>query len=301
MRIEGNALIAFLIGDKQAERIVPATGLIPWLTVFVAGVMGFLAVFAMALALSSGRVSERWLNDLSSGATLRISAPAGQLDARTEAALQVLQTTPGIASARVLSDSEQVALLEPWLGTGLAVDTLPLPRLLDIQPDDPAFDAEGLRLRLAGEVPGAVLDDHSRWQEPLARAAGRIQWVGAMTLLMIVGAMGALVTLAATSALATGHQVILVLRLLGARDVYIARAFVRRFTLRAAFGATAGAALAASALALIQRADQGGVIFADFGFFGLEWFGPLAVPALAGAVAFWATRRAAFAQLRKLA
>jgi cell division transport system permease protein len=54
--------------------------------------------------------------------------------------------------------------------------------------------------------------------------------------------MAAMITLAANAALAANAQVIGVLRLVGARDTYIARAFVRRFTLRALTGAAAGAA-----------------------------------------------------------
>ena len=52
--------------------------------------------------------------------------------------------------------------------------------------------------------------------------------------------MAAMITLAANAALATNAQVIRVLRLIGARDTYIARAFVRRFTLRALSGAAVG-------------------------------------------------------------
>ena len=51
-----------------------------------------------------------------------------------------------------------------------------------------------------------------------------------------------MITLAANAALATNAQVIRVLRLIGARDTYIARAFVRRFTLRALSGAAIGTA-----------------------------------------------------------
>ncbi len=43
---------------------------------------------------------------------------------------------------------------------------------------DPGYDADGLRLRLAAEAPGAVLDDHSRWRRPLVAAAGRLRLLG---------------------------------------------------------------------------------------------------------------------------
>ena len=53
--------------------------------------------------------------------------------------------------------------------------------------------------------------------------------------------MAAMITLAARAALAANAEVIRVLRLVGAKDSYIARAFVRRFTLRTLAGAAVGA------------------------------------------------------------
>jgi cell division transport system permease protein len=93
------------------------------------------------------------------------------------------------------------------------------------------------------EAPGAVLDDHTRWRRPLAEAAARIRLLGVLSIALIGATMAAMITLAARAALATNAEVIRVLRLVGAKDSYIARAFVRRFTLRAFGGAAVGALL----------------------------------------------------------
>ena len=61
-----------------------------------------------------------------------------------------------------------------------------------------------------------------------------------MSILLIAASTAAIVTMAANAALAANHQVIQVLRLVGAKDAYIARAFTRRFTLRAFWGAIIG-------------------------------------------------------------
>ena len=81
--------------DKRADRVVPPTGFTAQLTLFVSGAMAFLAVFALALSLASGRLADRWASELAGAATLRINAPADQRAAQTEAALNVLQQTPG--------------------------------------------------------------------------------------------------------------------------------------------------------------------------------------------------------------
>ncbi len=287
----------FLAGDAQADRVVPPTGFTAWLTLFSAGAMALLAVFALALSLATARLADRWGAELARSSTLRISAPEGQMLAQTEAALKVLETTPGVASARALTDAEQLALLEPWFGPDLPVDTLPIPRLIEVIEQDEGFDAAGLRLRLAAEVPGAVLDDHTRWRKPLVKAASRLRLLGWLSLVLIGGTMAAMITLAANAALAANAQVIGVLRLVGARDAYIAQAFVRRFTLRALTGAAVGMVVGCIAILFLPRTEVGGGFLTGLGFQGWHWLWPLMVPLLAALVAFLATRAAALRTL----
>jgi cell division transport system permease protein len=121
-----------------------------------------------------------------------------------------------------------------------------------------------------------------------------------VSVLLIGGAMAAMITLAARAALAANAQVIRVLRLVGARDVYIARAFVRRFTLRAFWGAALGALAGMGAMALMPAQDAAGGFLTGLSFQGTGWALPLALPLPAALVAFVATRAAAFGALRKL-
>lgn len=286
--------------DGQSDRVVPPAGHTAWLTSFTAGAMAFLAVFALALSLAAGRLADRWSDALERTATIRLAAPEDQKDAQTKAVLDILATTTGVASARALSDEEQRALLEPWFGPDLPLDALPLPRLIEITEGDPGYDGEGLRQRLAAEAPGAVLDDHTRWRRPLAVAASRLRLLGLLSIVLIGTATAAMITLAASAALAANAQVIKVLRLVGARDSYIARAFVRRFTLRALGGAAIGTALGMIGIALLPSTDAAGGFLTGLGFEGMGWLWPLTLPPLAAVVAFLATRAAAFRKLREL-
>ncbi len=290
--------MSLLSGDAQADRAVPPTGHTARLTVFTSAAMAFLAVFALALSLAAGRLAERWGEELARTSTVRISAPAGQVAAQTEAVLRVLRTTPGIAEARALTEDEQRALLSPWFGPDLPLDTLPVPQLVEIVEDGRGYDSDGLRLRLSAEAPGAVLDDHTRWREPLVRAADRLRLLGTVSILLIGAAMASMITLAANAALAANSQVINVLRLVGARDAYIARAFVRRFTLRALTGAAAGTVAGMAAVALLPRAAETGDFLTGLGFQGAHWLWPVLIPPLAALVALLATRLAALRMLR---
>lgn len=280
--------------DAQADRVVPSSGFTAQLTLFAAGAMAFLAVFALALSLAAGRLAEQWGDELARTATIRIAAPDDQQQAQTDAALRILQTTRGVAQARALSDAEQSALLAPWFGADLELDRLPVPRLIEVIETAEGVDAAGLRLRLAAEVPGAVLDDHSRWRDPLVKAASRLRTLGWVSIILIAAVTAAMVTLAANAALAANAQVISVLRLVGATDDYIARAFIRRFTLRALIGAAAGMVLGMIAVLLMPRGgDETASFLTGLGFQGIHWLVPLLIPPLAAAVAFFATRAAA--------
>ena len=292
--------LARLIPAEQGDSVVPPSGHTAWLTSFTAGAMTFLAVFALALSLASGRLAERWSGALERTATVRLSAPEDQIDRQVTAVLEVLATTPGIASARALTEDEQRALLEPWFGPDLPVEALPLPRLIEVVEDGTGYDGTGLRQRLAAEAPGAVLDDHTRWRQPMAVAAARLRLLGLLSIGLIVGAMAAMITLAANASLAANAQVIKVLRLVGARDAYIARAFVRRFTLRAAGGAAVGALAGLVGVFVLPSAQDAGGFLTGLGFQGLGWLWPFLLPPLAALVAFLATRAAAFRKLREL-
>jgi cell division transport system permease protein len=132
------------------------------------------------------------------------------------------------------------------------------------------------------------------------QAASRIRLMGLLSILLIAGSTAAMITLAAQSALAANGRIITVLRLIGARDVYIARAFVRRFTLRAFVGALVGTLLAMIATFFLPAAAEEGAFLTGLGFRGAHWLLPLLIPPMAAIVAFWATRLAAFRVLKRL-
>ncbi|MGI3169182.1 cell division protein FtsX [Pseudooceanicola sp. C21-150M6] len=293
-------LRTFLSGEGSADRVVPPSEGTAYLTLFVAGVMTFLVVFALALSLATGRLAQKWDQELAHASTIRISAPQDQLAAQTETVLNVLRTTEGVASARALTTEDQRALLAPWFGENVPVAALPVPQLVEVIETRDGYDAAGLRLRLSAEAPGAVLDDHGRWRRPLVTAANRLRWLGYLCILLIGGAMAALITLAANAALAANAQVIEVMRLVGAQDRYIAQAFVRRFTLRTLAGAIIGMALGMFAILILPAAQDQGGFLTGLGFRGGHWLLPLLLPFIAAGVAYLATRRAALRVLGAL-
>ena len=279
------------------DRIVPPTGFTAQLTLFAAAAMAFLAVFALALALATGRLADRWASELAGSVTVRVSAPLDEQARATQATMQILATTPGAGQPRLLPADEVAALLTPWFGPDMPVDALPVPSLIELPIAGEDFDPQGLRLRLEAEAPGATLDDHTEWRRPLVTAANRLRMMGIVSLLLIGAASASMITLAAKAALAANGQVIRVLRLIGARDITIATAFVRRFTKRAAVGATVGTLFGMAGVAMLPGLDAAGGFLTGLGFQGWGWLLPLLIPVVAAAVGFFATRWAALKML----
>jgi len=288
-----HGLLEVLRADHHRDRVVPATGFTATLTTLTAAAMAFLIVFALSLSFAADRLAARWATALEGTATIRISAPQDQLAIQVERSLAILSETAGIETARALNIEEQQALLAPWFGPDIPLADLPVPKLIAITEMDGGFDAQGLRLRLAAEVPGAVLDDHMRWRKPLVRAAQRLTRLGAFSILIIALASGAMVMLAARAALAANAQVIAVLRLIGATDTYIVAAFVRRFAMRAFVGSCLGVVGGGLILLFLPSETTTASILTGLRLQGVDWIWLFMIPPALAAVAFIATRFAA--------
>jgi cell division transport system permease protein len=262
--------------------------------------MAFLIVFSVAISFAADRLAHSWSDSLANSATLRVSAPKADLESQTEAALNVLSNTKGIASFRLLKEEEQQALLEPWFGPKVPIKNLPMPRLISIEEDENGYDRAGLRLRLAAEVPSAVLDDHTRWRQPLIKAAYRIWFLGWLSIGLIFFIVIAMMVLVTRAALSSHRKVIEVLRLVGATDQYIAAAFVRKFAFRAFFGSALGAMLASVTLFLLpSEVDQTAVLL-GLRLEGMEWFWLIVVPLSFFVMTFLTARISSLSILKSL-
>ncbi len=286
--------LASLAADPTADKIVPPTGVTARLTLFAAGAMAFMAVFAIAISLAAGHLAERWGDALKGVATIEIASGD---TAEVERALSVLETTPGVLRPREVSEERQQALLAPWLGTDFPLEALALPRLIELR-EGPSFDPDGLMLRLSAEAPSARYLKPDEWQSRVASAAQRVSQLSVGLILLTGAVVAAMISLAATTALVAQAGVIETLRLIGAEDSFIARAFVRRFTLRTLGGAALGTLLAALVLLSLSRGDESLLSLLRPDWRG--WLAILALPFLSGTIAFVSTRLAATRVLARL-
>lgn len=260
----------------------------------VMAIMSFLACLTLALALGAARVANAWERGLTGEATVQIvDVEAIAMEAQIAGALEVLKTTPGIASARPMTREESEALLRPWLGDA-DLSVVPVPVLIAVTLDpNVAPDLPALQARLAQAAPGAIFDDHSRWNAGLTAASSTIGWAAYGVLMLIALAAAASTIFAARAALLAHHDVVDVLRLAGARPGFIAREVQWRFLRLGGEAGLAGVAGAAAFIGLFWLiAGVGDVLpaglapsWADF-----AWF--LLIPAGAAAIAMMTARLA---------
>ena len=283
--------------DSQADATVPPSGATGYLTGAAATAMAFLAVCALALALAANRTAERWSLLLAGSATLELNGPTAKEDAAR--AVTILRQTEGITSAETMSADATASLLAPWIGETDILGALNLPVLIAVR-EAPALDRSALENRLEGELPGALYHRHTEWRARIQDAATQIRGLATAVVAIALAVMGIVVTIAARASLAMHVRVIETLRLLGATDTYIARAFVRRMTLRTFTGALVGTAIG---IGLILALDFGGGPQAagtlrPTGLAG--WLALLAISPAATVIAFLATRAAAFRVLARI-
>ena len=301
--------------DKALRRdmpLVPSSSIAGRALVIVIAIMTFLACLTAGGAVLVGGASQSWRGEVSREVTIQIKPAAGQdIEAEVARAAQAARNAPGVADVRALSRQESERLLEPWLGNGLDLTELPIPRLIVVRMQDPRTrDVDGLRQTLAAQAPGASLDDHRLWLARLDTMADAVVMCAALLCTLRISSMAMAVGFATRGAMAGNREIIEVLHFVGAADGYISRQFQNHFLRLGLKGGLLGGALAAlffAAAAAISAwwSDSvgGEEIGALFGAFSLGIDGYAAILCVAIAIAVLTgviSRIIVFRHLRRL-
>jgi cell division transport system permease protein len=239
---------------KEAS-IVPADSISGRALLAVIAIMTFLATLTLGAVVLVRSVAGDWQAAVAREITIQLR-PSEQRDIEADIrkAVALAEATPGIAGVRPYTKEESARLLEPWLGSGLELGELPVPRLIVVRvaatgPPDLAT----LRKQLA-EIPGATLDDHRGFVDRMRAMARTAVVVGLGVLFLVLAAAMMSVMFATRGAMSTNRQIIEVLHVVGAKEGFIASEFQRHFLLLGLKGGAigGGAAMALFALAGIM-------------------------------------------------
>jgi cell division transport system permease protein len=286
---------------RAAAPIVPKSTIAGRALVAVVAIMTFLASLTTGSVMLVRSSANEWQADVAREVTIQIRPASGRdIEADVRAATALARAFPGIGDVRAYSKEESGHLLEPWLGAGLSLDELPLPRLIVVRIDGRP-DLEQLRRQLAERLPGASLDDHRAWIERMRTMARTAVVGGLLILLLVLVATMLSVTFATTGAMATNRPIIEVLHFVGAKDTFIASHFLRHFLVLGLKGGALGGGMAVLVFATVQFATgwltgsaSGDQLTALFGSFSLGVLGYAAVLAqifVIAAVTALASRR----------
>lgn len=266
--------------------IVPGNSIAGRALVAVVAIMAFLASMTTGAVVLVNAAASDWQAEVAREITIQVRPQNGRdLEAEVRKAVDIARAAPGVAEVRPYTKEESSRLLEPWLGSGLALDDLPVPRMVVVKlAPGAALDLAPLRKTLSDQVAGASIDDHRGWIEQM-RSMGRTAVVGGILIVLLVFAATVLsVTFATRGAIATNRPVVEVLHFIGAPDSFIAGHFQRHFLWLGLKGGAigGGAAIVLFAFAeLVSRWLLGGAsadrVSALFGTFSIGTTGYVAV------------------------
>jgi cell division transport system permease protein len=289
--------------------IVPRASISGRALVAVVAIMTFLASITTGAVLLVSASAAEWQSDVASEITIQVRPLAGRdVERDTAAVVEVVRGQAGIVEVRPFSREESAKLLEPWLGTGLSLDQLPVPRVIvaRVQPGT-TLDLVGLRARVTRIAPSVSVDDHRAWIERMRSMTGATVFAGIGILALVIIATIISVSFATRGAMAANRPIVEVLHFVGAGDAFIANRFLRHFLRLGLEGGVIGGGAAMLAFGFSESiavwfsgTPVGDQFSALLGTFSLRPSGylVLAIQAVAiAAITAWAARRTLLATL----
>jgi cell division transport system permease protein len=295
--------------QRRSEERGSATAIVPRDSISGRSLTAVVAIMTFLAALTAGAVmmvvnaAGDWQADVGREITVQVRpVPGRDIEADVNKAVALARAAPGVVTVRPYSREESARLVEPWLGTGLALDELPMPRMIVVTlGSGVAPDFGALRKSLAGDVPSATLDDHRGWIDRMRAMARSAVAAGIAVLALVVAVTVLSVTFATRGAMATNRPILEVLHYVGATDAFIARQFQRHFLVLGLKGGLIGGGGALLLFALLSLVSawwtgtpHGDEAAALFGSFTIGSFGYVTVflqIALMAAVTAYASRQ----------
>ncbi|MGF6427687.1 MULTISPECIES: cell division protein FtsX [Bradyrhizobium] len=294
---------------RNMSPIVPRASISGRALVAVVAIMTFLASLTTGTVLLVSASAAEWQSEVSSEITIQVRpSPGRDLDRDAQAAVEAMRAQPGILEVRPFSKEESAKLLEPWLGSGLSIEELPVPRVIvaRVQPGT-TLDLAGLRARVTQAAPTASVDDHRAWIERMRSMTGATMFAGVGILILVIIATIISVSFATRGAMAANRPIVEVLHFVGAGDSFIANRFLRHFLRLGLQGGLIGGGAAMLAFGFSESIANwfsgtpvGDQFAALLGTFSLRPSGYLVLAmqaVLIAAITAWASRRTLFATL----
>ena len=291
---------------RRDQPLVPVDNVAGRALMAVIAILTFLASLSAGAAVLAARASDQWRGAISNEMTIQVRPDSHRkIDDDVARAVMLASGLKEVESVRAVPKAESDKLLEPWLGTGLDLVELPVPRLIVLKLKSEAGpDLAGFGATLRREVPTATLDDHRLWVRRLSAMAGTIIASGFAIVLLVLTAAALAVAFATRGAMAGSRDSVEILHFVGANDDFIAREFQSRFIRLGLRGGLFGGLAAIATIGMLgflasrwSATPEAEQLQALFGAFEIGWTGygavilvALVVAAIAGLVSRFTVR-----------
>ena len=249
----------------------------------------FLFGVTLAGVLSINSMLAAWNESILGSLTVQImpindvnqEQAAAETLAQQEKAVELLKSKPEVEKVTPLNNAQLQKLIQPWLGDGVAVSALPIPRLIDVKLK-PGAEVDFLRWseELAETAPQASLDNHKLWLNKLIKFADGLKVLALAVLTLVVLITSGAIFYCTQTSLGLHKYIIEILHLMGAKDTYVAQQYAKRTAWLGFLGGLYGLVLAIPTIFVIAnlaRQIEGGII-SDARLNSADWTAILSLP-----------------------
>lgn len=266
-------------GKRQSDglsSIVPGHDVTGQALVVVIAIMTFLASLAIGGVDLISHSARNWESEISREATIQIRPTDGlDIEKTLRYAVDLVKGFQGVKDAQIVDRAATERLLEPWLGTGLELKELPVPRLVIVTLDnDKQPDFGMISDAISTQIPGGSFDNHHNAIDRLVLMAHATIIIGLVILCLVIASLILTIIFATRSALSGNAHIVEVLHFIGAESKFIARQFDFHFLKTGLKGSFYGGVAAifvfvafsfwASHNIGMPEADQASALFGNF-------------------------------------
>ena len=233
------------------------------LFIFAITLSGVLAINSMLANWNESILGSLTVQIMPVNNTDRAKAMAETLE-HQDKTVEFLKTVDGVVKVTPLPDSQLQKLIQPWLGDGVNLGNLPIPRIIDVKlAPDANIDFGKVAADLAQVSPYASLDNHKLWLNKLIKFADGLKVLAMSVLALVTAITSGAIFYTTQMSLGLHGAIIEILHIMGAKDTYIAQQYARRMAFLGLVGGVIGLLFAIPTIffiASLARQIEGGII-----------------------------------------
>lgn len=211
-------------GDKS-NRFIP----------FIIGFLMYSATIAVMSGFFTQKLTSEWNDSLNGHMTIEFQSNiAGATETLTEnqkeEIIKIVKSTSEIKSIKLLSESEILKILEPWLSGTSIPDDFPLPTIFDVESKNGAkIDLLLLTEKLSKVSSGVKIYDHANWYTPILQISNALFFFAILLSIWIFVTVSSTVIFITKQTLNAHENIVKILQLIGATNTYIASQFKKYY------------------------------------------------------------------------